>query len=114
MLQAYVVNVSSVSDVCCSKCFMLQVVHEQARERGVGGGSPLRRSGPRVRAGCEAGATAPMCMCTAAAGACERILVLGLGVHSIECASMWDHARTGDRHNVECALRQDSGRFFFL
>jgi hypothetical protein len=28
MLQAYVVNVSSVSDVCCSKCFMLQVFHE--------------------------------------------------------------------------------------
>jgi hypothetical protein len=31
MLQTYVVNVLSVSDVCCSKCFMLQVFHEQAR-----------------------------------------------------------------------------------
>jgi hypothetical protein len=30
MLQANVVNVSSVSDVCCSKCFMLQVLHQQA------------------------------------------------------------------------------------
>ena len=30
MLQAYVINVASVSDVCCSKCFMLQVFHEHA------------------------------------------------------------------------------------
>jgi len=30
MLQAYVINVVYVSDVCCSKCFMLQVFHEQA------------------------------------------------------------------------------------
>jgi hypothetical protein len=32
MLQEYFVNVSSVLDVCCSKCFMLQAFHEQARE----------------------------------------------------------------------------------
>ena len=29
ILQAYVVNVSSVSDACCNKCFMLQVFHKQ-------------------------------------------------------------------------------------
>jgi hypothetical protein len=30
----YVINVSSVSDVYCNKCFMLQVFHEQAQQRG--------------------------------------------------------------------------------
>jgi hypothetical protein len=78
--------------------------HEQGREGGSGEGSPLRRSGPRVRVGSEAGAATPMCLRTAAAGACIRILVLGLVVRSIECASAWDHARTGDGDNVECAL----------
>ena len=58
MLQTYVVNGSSISDVCCSKCFMLQVFHEQARQGGAGEGGPLGRSGPRVRAGSEAGAVA--------------------------------------------------------
>jgi hypothetical protein len=32
MLQEYAINILSVSDVCCSKCYMLQVFHEQARE----------------------------------------------------------------------------------
>jgi hypothetical protein len=54
----YVVNVSSISDICCSKCFILQVFHEQARQRGAGEGGPLRRSGPRMRVGSEAGAAA--------------------------------------------------------
>ena len=49
------VNVSFVSDVCCTKCFMLQVLHDQAREVAADGGGPL------VRAGSEAGATAPTC-----------------------------------------------------
>jgi hypothetical protein len=49
MLQANVVNVSSVSDVCCSKCFMLQVLHQQALQGGTCGGGPLRRSGSCVR-----------------------------------------------------------------
>ena len=55
MLQAYVVNISSVSDVCCSKCFMLQVFYEQARQGCADEGGPLGRSGPRVRTGSEAG-----------------------------------------------------------
>jgi hypothetical protein len=80
------------------------VFHEQGREGGAGKGSPLRRSSPRVRMGSEAGAAAPMCLRTAVAGACVRILVLGLVVCSIECASAWDRVRTGDRDNVECAL----------
>jgi hypothetical protein len=58
MLEAYVVNVSYVSDVCCSKCFMLQVFHEQARQGGTDEGGPLGCSGPRVHAGSEAGAAA--------------------------------------------------------
>jgi hypothetical protein len=50
MLQVYVVNVSSVLDVCCSKCFILQVFHKQARQGGAGEGGPLGHSGPRTRA----------------------------------------------------------------
>jgi hypothetical protein len=45
------VNVSSVADVCCSKCFMLQVLHDQAREVGVDEGGLLGRSGPLMRGG---------------------------------------------------------------
>jgi hypothetical protein len=56
MLQTYVVNVSPVSDVCCSKCFKLQVFHEQAWQGGTGEGGPLGRSGPRMRTGSEASA----------------------------------------------------------
>ena len=37
--------------------FMLQVLHDQAREVSADGGGPL------VRAESEAGATAPTCMC---------------------------------------------------
>jgi hypothetical protein len=58
MLQMYVVNVSSVLNVCCSKYFMLQVFHDQARQGGTGEGGPLGRSGPRVHAGSEAGVAA--------------------------------------------------------
>ena len=54
------VNVSFVSDVCCIKCFMLQVLHDQAPEVAADGGGPL------VRAGSEVGATAPH----ACVGAC--------------------------------------------
>jgi hypothetical protein len=44
MLQAYVPNVSSILDVCCSKSFMLQVFHEAqavptGRASAVGGHS---------------------------------------------------------------------------
>jgi hypothetical protein len=56
------VNVLSVSNVCCSKCIMLQVLHDQTREVGADGGGPLGRSGPRVRTRGEAGAVAPTCM----------------------------------------------------
>jgi hypothetical protein len=48
MLQAYVLNVSSVSDVCCSKCFMLQVFYEQTRKAGAG--SPHMHDMERVQA----------------------------------------------------------------
>jgi hypothetical protein len=56
MLQAMFVNVSFVSDVCCSKCFMLQVLHNQAREVGAD------RGGPLMGTGSQAGAAAPTCM----------------------------------------------------
>jgi hypothetical protein len=52
MLQEYVVNVSSVSDVCCSKCFRLQHERDKGAQAKVG---PLGHNGPRVRAGSEAG-----------------------------------------------------------
>jgi hypothetical protein len=55
MLQAYVVNVSSVLDVRCSKCFIFQVFHEQTWQGGAGECGPLGHSGPRMRAGREAG-----------------------------------------------------------
>jgi hypothetical protein len=45
------VNVSSVLDVCCSKCFYVEVLHDQAWEVGADGGGPLGHSGPRMR-GC--------------------------------------------------------------
>jgi hypothetical protein len=51
------VNVSSVLDVCCSKCFML---HDHVR--GTDRGGPLGRSGPRVHGGSKAGVVAPICM----------------------------------------------------
>jgi hypothetical protein len=44
MLQECVLNVSFVSDVCCSKCFVLQVFYEQAREVSGSAG----RGGPCV------------------------------------------------------------------
>ena len=44
-----------VLDVCCSKCFMLQLFHEHAWQGDTGEGSPLGRNGPRVRAGSETG-----------------------------------------------------------
>jgi hypothetical protein len=56
MLQTYVVNISSVSDVYCNKCFMLQVFHKQARQERAGKGGSLGRSSPRVHTGIEAGA----------------------------------------------------------
>jgi hypothetical protein len=69
-------NVLFVSDVCCSKCFMLQVLHDHVREVGANGGGLLRRSGPHVRVRSEAGTAAPTCMrsrmCTAAAGGLDR------------------------------------------
>jgi hypothetical protein len=57
MLQAYVVNVSSILDVCYNKCFTLQVFHQQARLGGSGRGGPLRRNGSRVRVGSQVGTT---------------------------------------------------------
>jgi hypothetical protein len=62
ILQPYVLNVSSFSDVRCNKCFMLQVFHEQAPEVGAGGvvttgaavpracGKRSGRGGPHVHA----------------------------------------------------------------
>jgi hypothetical protein len=40
ILQACAVNISSILYVCCSKCFMLKVFHEQAWQGGVGEGGP--------------------------------------------------------------------------
>jgi hypothetical protein len=54
----YAVNILSVSDVCYSKCFMLQVFQEQAWQGGVGEDGPLGRSGPCVRTGSKVGAAA--------------------------------------------------------
>jgi hypothetical protein len=51
-----------------ANAFMLQVLHDQAREVGADGGGPLGRSVPHVRAGSKAGAVAPTCMRTAVAG----------------------------------------------
>jgi hypothetical protein len=48
MLQAYVPNILSVSDICCSKFFMLQVFHEQAMETNADGGGPMAAGGPHV------------------------------------------------------------------
>jgi hypothetical protein len=56
MLRMYVVNISSVSNVCCSKYLMLQVFHEKARQGGIGEGGPLGRINPCVRARSEVGA----------------------------------------------------------
>ena len=73
MLQEYVVNVSSVSDVCCSKCFMLQVFHEHEWEVGVAEVVPSNAAVP-ARTGSEAGVVSSMrmhnsrSMHTAAAG----------------------------------------------
>jgi hypothetical protein len=55
MLQTYVVNISFVSNVCCSKYFMFEVFHEQAWQGGAGEGGPFGCSDPRKRAGSEAG-----------------------------------------------------------
>jgi hypothetical protein len=57
MLQEYVLNISSISYTCCSKCFMLQVFHEQTRKVGAGRGGPAstvvpmrgKRSGRDIR-----------------------------------------------------------------
>jgi hypothetical protein len=38
------VNVSFVSEVCCSKCFMLQVLYDQSWEVGTDRGGPLVRA----------------------------------------------------------------------
>jgi hypothetical protein len=46
MLQAYVINVSSVSDVCYIEYFMVQVFHEQTRQGGTCEGGPLGHSIP--------------------------------------------------------------------
>jgi hypothetical protein len=66
------INVASILDVCCSKCFMLQ---DQAREVGADGGGPLGHSGPATH-GSEASMAAPTCMCrhmhTTAAGGLGR------------------------------------------
>ena len=49
------VNVSSV----CSKCFLLQVLHDQAWEVDADGGGPLGHSGPRVCARKQSGRGSP-------------------------------------------------------
>jgi hypothetical protein len=56
MLQAYVPNVSSISDVCCSKFFMLQMFHEQAQKADEGGGGPHLCAGSEVGTGSPYGA----------------------------------------------------------
>jgi hypothetical protein len=79
MLQKYVVNVLSVSDVCCSKCFMLQVFHEQVHQ---GEGGLLGRSSPRVCAGSEAKRNsrreAQSCIYGRAAGAGHEAASMGV------------------------------------
>jgi hypothetical protein len=91
MLQACVAIVSSVLDVCCSKCFMLQVFYEQTQEGGCKWRwSPLAQQSrvqsiPDVHAYRSSGR-----MCTDPG--------FGLGVHSIECTSLWDHAHPRYRY----------------
>jgi hypothetical protein len=46
------------SDVCCSKYFMWQVFHQQARLGCAGRGGPLRCSGPCMCSGSQVGVTA--------------------------------------------------------
>jgi hypothetical protein len=58
MLQTYAINVSPISDIYCSKYFMLQVFHEHAWQEGAGEGGPLGGSGPRIRMESEADAQA--------------------------------------------------------
>jgi hypothetical protein len=53
------------SDICYSKCYMLQVFHKDAQEVDAGGaGGSLGRSGPHVRAGSETSTAAPTCTCS--------------------------------------------------
>ena len=97
MLHMLQLSYTHVASVCCKYfiCFgrmLQQMLHvatvpfyEQAREGDADGGGPLGRSGPCVR-------DSPTCMRTVAVGTCVRIMVLGLGVLSIECVSTWDHA----------------------
>jgi hypothetical protein len=56
--KAYVVNISSVLDVCYNKYFILQVFHEQARHEDAGEDGPLGCNGPDMRTGSEASAIA--------------------------------------------------------
>jgi hypothetical protein len=51
MLQTHVVNVSSVSDICYNKCFILQLLHEQARQRVQAKVVPLGLRAHRKRSG---------------------------------------------------------------
>jgi hypothetical protein len=55
MLQAYVINISYVSDIYYSKCFMLQVFYDQVQEGSTSRGGPLGHNGPCVHAGSKAG-----------------------------------------------------------
>ena len=48
----YVVNISSVSDVYCSKCFMLQVFHKQAWRGSIDKGGPRGHDSRRGAQSC--------------------------------------------------------------
>jgi hypothetical protein len=92
MLQTYLVNVSPVSDVCCSKCFKLQVFHEQARQGDTGEGDPLGRSGPRMRTGSEA---------SAVAGAEHEAICMGMAVGTEHEAASMGGNQCGARGEME-------------
>jgi hypothetical protein len=100
MLQAYVLNVSPISDVCCNKCIMLQVFSLA----GTGNERKWRRS--RVHAqqhGVHRHANNSRHMRARAAGACEVLenIVLVAGVYDngrLQLPCFGDHASLETGH----------------
>jgi hypothetical protein len=115
MLQVFYLNVAYVAvpiHICCTrmccKCFiyverMLQQmlygasVHEQARQGDAGEGGPLRRSGPPVRAGSEAGA---------AAGAEHKAVSVGAEHEVASISGQQERARGEVEHEAASIARQ--------
>jgi hypothetical protein len=95
MLQVYVCKCFIfLSDVCCSKCFMLQVLHDQTREVGVD------RSVAYV-AGSEAGAVAPICMCKSMCTATTGVVRSAGAVAAARGQVRWQQC-AGEHTGVAC------------